>query len=341
MYDTRSILQDLGRNMAENRSVYASENKVLIREQRNSKEQIFFLAIEPLEEKRMLIIPIFKQMGNLYIKQFPLCKGTRVERVPFDKLGFLHNQDSIIIKQTSSDYETFEAFLVSLLYELWDCSAAEVFVAVQQTLQRWHDFFSKVGEDGLSSEQRRGLYGELYFLRGLIRGGVNKGIVTYWRGPYRDSVDFRIESIGIEVKTTTTYKPTKVKISSEDQLTADDLKNMFLYVLSLKVSTGYGESLEQIIGEIEYKLKDWPGYLKSFREALFAAGYHELQAERYRTEKYIVLHTEYFNVKNNFPRLIISDLPSCIANVQYDLILDGLREHIVQESQIIEMIQGL
>lgn len=341
MFDTRALLEDLHSDMTDNRLLYVAENRMVVRELHNLLKEVFFLAIEPAEERRLLIIPLFNKMGNMKAKNFPLCKGIKVEKILFDKIGPLHNQNCITVSQTSSDNSTFEAFISSLLEDLWPCQAKDVFVTTQKTLQKWHVFFSKIGDEGLSPEQCRGLYGELHVLRGLLQGGVNPSLVNYWQGPYREHIDFRVEGLGIEVKTTLSYNPIKVTISSEEQLAGDEVDDVILGVLSLKLSRKNGETLNQIIEEIKLMLSNWPLYLKVFQDGIHTAGYHSLHSEFYEIEKYIILDKQYYKVERDFPRILPSELPKGIVNVRYDVILDGLKEYVIHDSKIIAMIQEL
>lgn len=55
--------------------------------------------------------------------------------------------------------------------------------ALSVFLDRWTRFFDRFGNEGLSPEKQRGLYGELCWLRRLIENGIN-GVVALnsWKG---------------------------------------------------------------------------------------------------------------------------------------------------------------
>ncbi|MEC0269706.1 PD-(D/E)XK motif protein [Paenibacillus anseongense] len=339
MFEVKNLLADLENDMKVNRDFYRTKELLIVRELNNEHRRVFFLAIEPKEEKRLLIIPITEQMKHANLKFFPHCKGVQVERVEFAKIGPLENQVCFTIGQTSHDKITFEAFIFNLLEELWPCRAEDVLGTIQKMLQKWHEFFSKAGDEGLTPEERRGLYGELYFLRCLLRGGVNPSVVSFWQGPYRKNIDFILNDTGVEMKTTLSERPLKVTISNEEQLDTDEVRTLILGVLSLKSSKYNGELLLDIINEIRQCIRDWPLSNKMFEEALLKAGYHDMFATNYESERYIVLGRKYYKVDEDFPKLSSSMLPKGVINVKYDVILDGLQEQIVEESNIIQMIK--
>lgn len=109
--------------------------------------------------------------------------------------------------------------------------------------EKWKSLFDKVGLQGLTPEEQRGLFGELFFIRKYIqhRSSAVK-IIDSWLGPTRHFRDFQSGSWALEVKTTHGNNHQKIQISSERQLDSSNLDNLFLYHLSLDVRPQSGET---------------------------------------------------------------------------------------------------
>ncbi|WP_277755882.1 PD-(D/E)XK motif protein [Paenibacillus luteus] len=327
--------------MSYSRDNYRISNQLVLRELRNAYREVFFLAVEPLEEKLMLVIPITSKMGPLQLKYFPTCQGTKVQKVLFDKIGPLNNKQSVTVIQTSSANDLFESFVTNLLESLWEVEAECVYVEAQKCMQQWQQFFSKINNGGLSLEAQRGLYGELYLLRYFLKKECHPDIVMNWQGPFRKHIDFLFDGIGLEVKTTFSVKPIKVTISSEYQLEAKELELLYLVVLQLEEAEKSGETLFEIILEIRELLSEWPTYSKQYETALLAVGYHDVQHELYSIDRYNVNEILYFRINEQFPKITTEMIPNHVVNVRYDILLEGLSEFQTDESIFINTIQGM
>ena len=85
--------------------------------------------------------------------------------------------------------------------------------------EKWKSLFNKIGLQGLTSEEQRGLFGELYFLRKYLQNNTNfLEIVNTWIGTEKQVRDFQSETWAVEVKTTHGNNHQKVHISNERQL---------------------------------------------------------------------------------------------------------------------------
>jgi hypothetical protein len=101
--------------------------------------------------------------------------------------------------------------------------------------EKWKSLFTKIISQGLTPEEQRGLYGELYFLRKFLQVNTNfQTIVSSWIGQSKEIKDFQMNDWAVEVKTTHGNNHQKVHISSERQLDNTHLENLFLYHVSLE-----------------------------------------------------------------------------------------------------------
>lgn len=335
----KEIYDSLQKDMERGRTQYMAAHEAVIRELQNDQQESLFLAIEPAENKRLIILPL-RSPGAVDLRRFPSCQGTKVQKERLDKVGALIDQSYLIIRQTSSETSIFESFAANVCERLWDCGEMQVIPMVKQTLEKWQAFFRKAGEGGLSIEQRRGLYGELFVLRSLLESGCEPDIVNDWQGPLREALDFRIGSIGLEVKTTLSHRPLKVTIASEKQLSGQDVDQLFLAALPLQVSRHDGETLVEIVDSLGQAMVDWPLSQLAFHDLLIHAGYLETHSEQYRTERYRVLGPVYFRVEGEFPRIDPATLLPGVVQVQYQIILDAFASYQLAEEELIQAIQG-
>jgi hypothetical protein len=313
---------------------------MVLREIHNGQQQIFFLAIEPYGEKRLVLIPLTEGIGLVNPKHLAECRGVAVTKEKMRRVGPFTNQLCLVVRQTTSDTRIFETFAGSLCEDLWACTAVAVVPTLQKTMQKWQHFFSKATTSGLSPEERRGLYGELNVLRALLQGGCPATAVEGWQGPELKAVDFLFGPVGLEVKTTLSHQPLRVTIANEHQLSDQTAPILFLAVLPLRVTTHTGETLNELVGELRELLAEWPLSLASFKDLLLQAGYLDIHADLYQEERYFVLERRFYRVADGFPRLTASALPPGIVHVSYDLLLDGYDSYAMDEAAVITALRG-
>ncbi len=125
-------------------------------------------------------------------------------------------------------------------------------------LDRWTRFFERYGLHGLLPEKRQGLFGELYWLRVLLENDIGcMKVLSSWRVA-RGYHDFEINGHVVEVKTTMSKEPRKVRISNERQLDDRGLISLHLLVLSIIRSDAGGESLPEIIETLKAIVSEAP-----------------------------------------------------------------------------------
>lgn len=339
LYDVRKIFEDLAQDMVARRERYVASNKLVLRELHNALREKFFLAIEPIHQKRALIIPVQKPLGTTELKRFPTCRGTAVTMVTFDRLGPLNRPSCLMIAQTSSETAIYEAFIDNLCENLWDCGSADILPTVRKVMQKWQSFFSRAGGGGLTPEQRRGLFGELSTVVRLLDKGCHAEVVDAWKGPRREDVDFLFGPVGLEVKTTLLHHPLQVTIATENQLACVDTPRMFLVVLPIRVSDHSGQTLSEIVGTVRELLREWPLSLDDFESLLLDAGYHDKHAGMYTGERFEILDRRYYSVETEFPRIVAEAVPKGIVHVRYDILLDMCGRFEVNELDVIKAVQ--
>jgi hypothetical protein len=199
-------------------------------------------------------------------------------------------------------------------------------IARWQTALRAHN-------DGLSSEKRAGLFGELNVLSGLINAGADPALVVEnWTGPSEAVQDFQYESLTIEVKASRQTQPTNVRISSERQLDTSAQTRLLLIHFGLdERSDGSGIALPEKVAQVRQLVgrSSHAGLLLDDR--LIDYGYLDVHAPRYADSSYVIRAIDYFDVRDPMPRIVENDLPVGVGRVSYDLSLAACEPFRIDE----------
>lgn len=201
--------------------------------------------------------------------------------------------------------------------------------------EKWKSLFNKIGLQGLSPEEQRGLFGELYFLRKFLQSGNDfLSIVNAWIGAEKQIRDFQSNSWAVEVKTTHGNNHQKVHISSERQLDKSNLENLFLYHLSLEQQQNSGETLNDIVNSVAEILKTETIALNKFKSKLYEVGYFDLQRNIYDAIGYHIRQDVFYKVENEFPRIEEADIRNGVGDVKYSVVISQCSGYIRTEKQV-------
>lgn len=205
--------------------------------------------------------------------------------------------------------------------------------------EKWKSLFDKASADGLSKEEQRGLYGELFFLRKWINNSVDFYLcIQSWVGPEKAIRDFQISDWALEVKTTYGNNHQKIQISSERQLDSTNLNSLFLLHLSLEVQQQNGETLNQIVDNIIELLSNAVASQSKFRLKLLQAGFFNIHRAYYERAGYQIRGENYYLVNNHFPRIEENDIREGVGDVKYSIILSKYTAYIIEDSALLKMI---
>lgn len=186
---------------------------------------------------------------------------------------------------------------------------------LQNCIERWSRFFQKYGTEGLSHEMQRGLFGELSWLRLILSRNMNStSAIKSWKGCRRNFHDFQYNGRIVEVKTTMTKEPRKVRINNERQLDNRGFDFLYLFILTLQKLDSGGQKLLGLVDEIRAVIKGERSAENLFEIALRDAGFLDVHASLY-TDEYKVNKQEIFEVKSGFPRII--ELPNGVGDITY------------------------
>ena len=171
----------------------------------------------------------FKNGLNMAEVRSQRFRGVEIQILPFsDKF------ELAVILMDSSLESVFVLLAEDLLKEIAQVSNQEdAFIAAFRTIGLWKKMFENFTHIGLTSEQQRGLFGELFFMKKSISNGVGMNdILVSWTGPDAANQDYFLKNIKVEVKTSIANHPL-LQISNEMQLASDSLSKLFIYFITL------------------------------------------------------------------------------------------------------------
>lgn len=198
--------------------------------------------------------------------------------------------------------------------------------AVESTLARWRRFWASVPEAGLTLDQIRGLFGELWFLRfWLMPRDVMH--VNHWRGPEGARHDFQWPGHAVESKATNSVRGHVHRINGVDQLTPPDGGTLHVFSLRVRDEPSSMNSLVALIEQVRDAVAGKPALADRFDLGLARAGYSPAHADRYREPRFFITDERLYRVGDGFPRLskesFVHGLPPGIERVEYDLNLEA------------------
>lgn len=206
--------------------------------------------------------------------------------------------------------------------------------------EKWKSLFDKAGLQGLTPEEQRGLFGELFFTRKYTQNGSSAlNTVNSWVGPARQLRDFQSGSWALEVKTTHGNNHQKIQISSERQLDRSNLDNLFLYHLSLDARQQSGETLNQLADNVSEIVSPDFTALNRFKNKLLEVGYFEHHRPLYESNGYFVRQESIYEVEGDFPRIEEGDIRNGVGDVKYSIITANCSDFVRTEEQLFQILQ--
>jgi hypothetical protein len=296
-----------------------------------------YLGIKCPENYRMLIVKTPILLGKDFNLKYEF-RGLKLEKVyDPDDSNFLLLNLVLVDKQFIDVFDSLIVDVVSSI--IYETDIKIILKNYTNRLVKWQSLFERFNQQGLTAEEQRGLYGELFFLRKFLESNSNFiAIVNSWVGSEKQIRDFQYSNWSIEVKTTQGNNHQKVQVSSERQLDTSNLDNLFLYHLSLEVRQQSGETLTQIVDSISNILSsDFPS-LNLFKNKLLEACYFDQHRELYESAGYFIRQELFYKVENDFPRIEEKDIRSGVGDVKYSIIISQCSAFIKTEKEVFQSL---
>lgn len=222
--------------------------------------------------------------------------------------------------QDSSQRELFYRLCLDIVAHAGAAASQEA--AVDATLARtwrWHHLL-RGGSDGrLTTEEQKGLLGELFMLTRLLRLLSPLDAVQAWRGPLGAPKDFEVGRCAIEAKARRGAATPYVAVSSEHQLDASGVGLLLLYVQEVDQVPSddpEGSSLSDVAAGLRRTIGDVdPGTCVLFESLLSSSGFR--WEDDYSDSKWLRGRELLFRVAPAFPRITPSSFPAGVMNVRY------------------------
>ena len=233
-------------------------------------------------------------------------------------------QGLILTLEKHVDRDLFHGLCQTLIGNLDGVSdpAAALGVALNH-IKRWTAFLAGKRTRVLSSEEVRGLFAELSFLRLLKEKHLTDAqAVEAWCGPDRIHQDFIFGDTAVEVKSISGRDRSIVRVSSEDQLeTVSERLFLNVYRLTEAPDGVPAQSLNELVSLVGHELSDADA-IEDYWRKLATYGYVEMR--EYDNPKFLVNGSNAFRVANDFPRLVRSELPDGVVDVKYNIQLEKI-----------------
>jgi hypothetical protein len=296
-----------------------------------------FLGVKFPEKLRIFILKMPFNIGKEFNFKYEF-RGLKFEKIydPEDSKYLLLNL--VLVDKQFKDI--FDTLVADVLNAVIDESIAKVILKnYSNRLIKWQSLFEKFKKQGLTPEEQRGLYGELFFMRKFLQANYDfSNIIFSWIGSEKQIRDYQYGSWSVEVKTTHGNNHQKVQINSERQLDTTNLENLFLNHLSLEVRQQSGETLNQIVDSVIEILSSDFNALSLFRSKLLESGFFEHHRQLYADIGYFIRQEIFYKVENDFPRIEEKDIRKGVGDVKYSIVVSQCTHFIKSEQEIFQTL---
>lgn len=211
----------------------------------------------------------------------------------------------------------FDVIAGEILDESSGADLGDVPAVCRRVIGRWRELLERLGGAGVSREVLMGAWGELWFLREVLREGAPFDGV--WRGPDGAVHDIVCGSWHLEVKSTLSHGSLLLEIHGVDQLDVADESSLSLGVLQLDV----GDSASESLRSLEASAVDAGAEPGVLREKLGRLGISTAD-DSHGLAAFSIRACQLFEVTSDFPRLTRSafaagHLPVGVASIVYTI----------------------
>ncbi len=267
--------------------------------------------------------------------QLPQGSGFRVERAS------LRNSEKwlALVKQPAGSLDLFSKMVADIVATLVANDLNDeprLFKLFLGRIRGWQEFMKNDGE-GLGPEAELGLVGELECMGKLLDAVLLVHLVLDgWVGPMDGLQDFELGNGAIEVKSTMALEGFPATIISLEQL--DNAVRQPLFVCGcLFTSASDGLTLSDRVAAMRERLSVDTVALTSFDNLLLHARYSDAHAEHY-TRKFLTCGVRFLLVDEDFPRLVLGNVPQGVRRARYEINLDAVKSKQFSVGEVIEMI---
>ncbi|MCH8883192.1 MAG: PD-(D/E)XK motif protein [SAR324 cluster bacterium] len=202
----------------------------------------------------------------------------------------------------------------------------------------WQRLLMRYSTGVLSRESQQGLWGELWTLREVVGPAVGfAAAMQAWRGPLAADQDFQLPGAALEVKTSTAHVFERLAIASERQLDVESDIWMAVIALSLDARPGYGETLSEMVRQLR-SIAAAASCQQLLEGRLELSGYRNEDEDSYSDVGYTVRSRPQFRIRDDFPRIVSSDLRPGVGEVRYTVALTACAPFQISEEELSDLV---
>jgi Putative PD-(D/E)XK family member, (DUF4420) len=205
---------------------------------------------------------------------------------------------------------------------------------VRVVFDEWRRLLRPRASGLLSMEELRGLVGELWLI--LNEFSTTRSIeaaIEGWLGPMGLPQDFWYGGDGFREAKAIGPSTTRVKISSEHQLDADDLELIVLQIANTDEQTVGAINLPTMVGRASTALSNMGASADALQERLARLGVDVTEAF-YQDTWFVVARMTKYGIDDGFPCIKASALPTGITRVIYEIELVAIEEFKRSETEV-------
>jgi len=297
------------------------------------------------QKKRCIILPLKSPLDIQVYNRFPKWNGLTIVQEKHMNTLTRGIEWFLIFKENSTGIDISHEIFIHIFEDICEMVKQEVnypriFDKIIVVLKKWEKFFERINAKPVSKIVLQGLFGELLFLQSVLkrRGEAQQiQVLDGWHGVDYSKKDFQYQKSFIEIKTSLKKRPYSIWVSSDMQLEKPTDYRVFLCCYMLELDKQLGKSVKNIIEEIQEMLLEYPK--KVFKDKLMNIGVIAEFLTSDMLDFYSVSDVLAYEVKEGFPLLDVSSLPSAVFNVEYSLALDECNKWMISMNQLFEEIE--
>ena len=299
-----------------------------------------FIGVRHPDGARMLAVVVGTQVAAQVMRQLHELPRTRGLEMQFARLDHDRRELRVILTDASMRkvFNPLASDIAGTAHAQSD--DVEAVLAAVGRFSHWRQMLEKLAESGLSPQARRGLVGELSFLRYYLLDAMPATVaVRSWTGPTGAHQDFQFVGTAVEVKTSSGKEPQTIVISSERELDDTGVGWLALAHFSLDERRGgSGESLNTIVDCIRDAVSDAVAR-DTLNDLLIRVGYLEQQRGLYEEPRYSMRKQRFWRVAGEFPRITESDLRAGVGDCQYRISTTGLDAYLLTGEDVVTSVK--
>ncbi len=297
-----------------------------------------YVAVKSPEKLRCIAAHLNSTIES-HLKNWDKLRDIKIETLPDEKHP--DKQFLLVILLNNQHRDIFSTLSEDLIHHAADItSETELNKLLLLRLEKWQLLFEKMGQQGLSDQAQRALFGEMYFLRRFLLNVSNHYYcINSWKGVEKSVQDFQFADWAVEVKTTHGKNQQKLHISSERQLDISLIPRIYLVHYSLEVRQNHGETLNDLVDDLLNMLSDSPAAYNRFRLKLLEAGYFDIHRHLYAETGYSIRQENIYRITDDFPKIIESQIPKGVGDVRYSIVVSANANWFIDEYTLFQNLR--